>query len=477
MTQRILFRVDANSQIGFGHLVRCISIAKSMEQFDCVFLSTENLNEFLEIELLDNISFISIEKSQDFLEKIESRDIVVLDGYQFDTGYCEQIANKAMLVSIDDLAEIKIPADIIINPTPKMNPAQYSASLHTQFLLGIRYAMLRPAFLEIAQKKILKKEQGSLFICFGGSDPLNKTKNALSAALTSNQFDAIHVVLGPGYTHQSTLNIMDEKNSNITIHNNLNESAMAELMGSTEFAILPSSGILLEGIAAKMNIISGYYVDNQKFVYESHNEMNSFIDASNLSETNILSAIDNLKSGIIQDSLIDGKSTQRIAKSIALLAKENACELVKAKDTHLSTTFEWANDPVVRQFAFNKESIPWENHLKWYLNKINSKNCWYGILESNGVALGSIRFDIVDKKAIISYLVDSKQHGNGYGTLLIKLGLKAISENFNNDEIEDVHGEVFPSNIASVKTFERFGFNKKDHKDVLLFIKKFKSNV
>ena len=92
MKPKLFIRTDGNSQIGLGHLVRCIALAHMLkEAFDITFVCKE-IPTKIEEDIKQNLWVLSkIETEDDFLNIINSKDIVVLDGYQFDTSYQKQI--------------------------------------------------------------------------------------------------------------------------------------------------------------------------------------------------------------------------------------------------------------------------------------------------------------------------------------------------------------------------------------------------
>ena len=70
--------------------------------------------------------------------------------------------------------------------------------------------------------------------------------------------------------------------------------------------------------------------------------------------------------------------------------------------------------------------------------------------------LGSFRLDIdSEESGFISYLIDPKYHGNGYGSEVLRLGVRIAKENLS---IKNVIGEVMIENKASIKAFENLGF-------------------
>jgi RimJ/RimL family protein N-acetyltransferase len=122
-------------------------------------------------------------------------------------------------------------------------------------------------------------------------------------------------------------------------------------------------------------------------------------------------------------------------------------------------TFEWANNSSIREYSVNKNTIKYEDHLTWFLNKIKSDNCLYLIAEIDKTPIGSIRFDIEESSALISYLLDPKYHGKGIGRILLFEGVKRLLQ---NSTIKKISGMVFKDNIASMKAFSNLGYNKID---------------
>ena len=134
-------------------------------------------------------------------------------------------------------------------------------------------------------------------------------------------------------------------------------------------------------------------------------------------------------------------------------------------------TYRWANDPLVRQYAFSKEAIPWNNHLQWFNGKINNQHCAYYILHESGNGIGSIRFDMQqDGTAMISYLVDPAFQGYGYGKIILEKGLERLKE--QHPSIAGTYGLVMNGNRASIKIFELLGFTKTNDQEGILRFEK-----
>lgn len=126
-----------------------------------------------------------------------------------------------------------------------------------------------------------------------------------------------------------------------------------------------------------------------------------------------------------------------------------------AEDAEL--TFRWASDPAVRKYSFNQSVILWENHQRWFSDKLQDPACEYLILYNDQSAIGSIRFDVdADGAAMISFLIDPACHGRGYGSMILERGIEYMRQ--NRRDVKRVYGFVVRENVASVRVFEKLDF-------------------
>lgn len=132
-------------------------------------------------------------------------------------------------------------------------------------------------------------------------------------------------------------------------------------------------------------------------------------------------------------------------------------DLKEASKEDLELTYKWVNNSDIRKHSFNKNYVSFENHQKWFLEKINSKQVKYFIITYNEENVGSIRVDFKDKKGVISYLIDPNFHGKGLGYISLNALEDKLREQGSSLTLE---GEVFSSNLASIKIFEKCGYNK-----------------
>jgi UDP-2,4-diacetamido-2,4,6-trideoxy-beta-L-altropyranose hydrolase len=177
----VFIRADGGPQIGLGHLVRCSALAHMLKDDFSISFFCKEIPENLQDEFQQNDYFVVIINHEDqFFSQISGDSIVVLDGDGFDTDYQQRIkVSGARLVCIDSLHNREFLADLIISHAPGITSDDYKAQPYTRFALGIKYALLRPSFLEQAEKTRILTKIEKVFICFGGADPLNITEKVL----------------------------------------------------------------------------------------------------------------------------------------------------------------------------------------------------------------------------------------------------------------------------------------------------------
>jgi UDP-2,4-diacetamido-2,4,6-trideoxy-beta-L-altropyranose hydrolase len=420
---QIIIRVDGNSIIGLGHLTRCIAFAHMLKDHFSSFFIFKEIPDVLLSEM-DSIGFyyIKITHESEFLDQLNETNIVVLDGYQFNTDYQRKIKNKgSKLVCIDDLHDQQFYADTIINHAPGITPQNYKAQSYTKYALGLEFVLLRPLFLRQASKKRVVKIYKTILICFGGSDFKSLTQKVLRIVLEFTEFRKIIVVTGAAFVVSEEFKDLISSNRRIDHRHSLAEEQMVIAMSEAEIAIVPASGILFEAIASGCQVVTGTYAENQLLVYRNFLLSNLVVPAGNFELDETRKAIKKaLKSSPPNKQIIDGNSPKRLISLISEL--KFRLRTVKAEDCRL--LYIWVNDNEVRQNSISKGKISWDNHKKWFRATIISKNSKIFILELDGRPVGQVRYELQDSEWIIDYSVESQMRGKGLGKICIKLSME-----------------------------------------------------
>src|ERR1700733_9285248 len=173
----LVIRADATTQMGTGHLMRCVALAQAWQAQggECVFITACDSPGLLQRIRKTGAGLISINDSFDlgpFLNMTGAR--VVLDGYHFDPQYQRRIQSLGLpLLVIDDLAHLPhYYADAVVNQNTYANRLHYSCEPSARLLMGTRYALLRNDFRQwagVAGETRPRVE--NILVTFGGSDP------------------------------------------------------------------------------------------------------------------------------------------------------------------------------------------------------------------------------------------------------------------------------------------------------------------
>jgi RimJ/RimL family protein N-acetyltransferase len=137
--------------------------------------------------------------------------------------------------------------------------------------------------------------------------------------------------------------------------------------------------------------------------------------------------------------------------------------LREAKFEDWEILLEWRNDSISRMNSFDQNIIDEKTHKDWLSRSLRFSARKIYILEDpiNG-SLGTIRCDTSsDNTNTLSWNINPKERGKGYGTLILKMFLENTSGEFL--------AEIKDSNIASIKLAEKNGFTK--HSNQLYYLK------
>ncbi len=324
MKEKLIIRVDGSEKIGMGHLVRCLALAEMIKyefviEFACLFIPKETAKEF------NNLNYIVrlFSNESEFIDSIEKNNLILIDGYQFDTNYQISIKRKnAFLICIDDLHNKEFFCDLLINHSVSIKKSEYKAQNYTTLALGTDYSLLRKPFLEQASKPRSISEINSVLICFGGSDEFNLTELSLKVAIEYREFKRINVITGVAYKHLYSLKKLIFSDKRINHFSGLTDLEMRNEMLKSDLAIAPGSGILYELLSCKNIVITGQYVENQKIFIKNISKFKNVININVFNEKNIKYGIKRsfaLKHS--NENFIDGNSGKRIAELIKNIKK------------------------------------------------------------------------------------------------------------------------------------------------------------
>lgn len=117
--------------------------------------------------------------------------------------------------------------------------------------------------------------------------------------------------------------------------------------------------------------------------------------------------------------------------------------------------FNWSNDPLVRAQSFKSNTIEYKNHANWLKEKLKNNNSLLLINQFKSINIGLVRFDVEKDNCTIGILLDKKHRGKGLSSLMLII---SSTYYFNRFSIP-ISAHIKESNIASIRSFEKAGFN------------------
>lgn len=166
--------------------------------------------------------------------------------------------------------------------------------------------------------------------------------------------------------------------------------------------------------------------------------------------------------------LVDGQGALRVAREIASLPREMSrrapTSLRPAKEEDCRLFWLWRNEPETRKASFREEAIPYENHEKWFRQRLASPDTrLFVVVGPGGLEVGYLRFDLEGPSAQVSVSVDPSQRGRGYAAAAVRQGIQRI---LSEEGIRRVVALIKPDNARSLRLFERAGFREEGKRRV-----------
>ncbi len=491
---KVVFRADASSQIGTGHVIRCRTLAEELRRrgADVSFITRDHVGHLVETLRQAGFpttvlpppnaplpqggglyaSWLGVSEATDAKETIAAlgnskADWIVVDHYALSNEW-ESLVRPCtgQILAIDDLARSHL-ADIVLDQNYASDPlVRYHNAVPAtaRRLLGPRFALLQKNYFDLRGSKARGSDNVKrIVIFFGGVDPANMTGLALSALSHADFSDiAVDAVVGAANPNMPEITARVAARSKTTLH--VNQPSLAALYAASDLALGAGGGSVWERCCLGVPSLLISIADNQ--VPASH-DLHSAGIARYLGRHDevTVDVIRDALRNIIADSdarremselsrrLVDGMGALRVSEAIcpsdALQIMLRHCE-----ESDCAFYFELVNDLAVRQQSFDTKPILWAAHCQWFAAKRRDANCRMMVLEAQGLPMGQIRFDIVGNTASIDYSLDPLVRGRGWGEVLVRLGTQAIFKG----GISAVRAEVKLGNTASRAVFERLGF-------------------
>lgn len=269
--QCLVFCVEAGSQQGVGHLMRCLALAQAAdaEQIPSYFLLTEQ-GKHIALSRHDWVGHIlTVQTESDMVVQCHSikqhTDVaaVIVDGYGFSPSLLTQLRTELdCIVLMDDtLSPLVALADLVVNPAGENQQSNYQAlNSSAHFCLGGQFRLLREQFNHVSPVDF--PQRLSLTINYGGSDPCGLTVPTLRAFHNLAPDIPLRVITGPSFSSLPELKQVLQEINNPTQHIH-NAQDMADVWQHSRLAISAAGGAQFELHVCHTPAILVVVADNQ----------------------------------------------------------------------------------------------------------------------------------------------------------------------------------------------------------------------
>lgn len=422
--RRICFRADAGAEIGYGHFIRTLALADILkDDFECVFY-TQSPTEYQrrEAEKVCKLVVLPADDSRFelFLDSLRGDEIVVLDNYFYTTDYQRVIKAKGCkLVCIDDMHDKHYVADAVVNHG-FAEEADFSKEEYTQIYTGPQYAMLRSSFFKVDEA--VKRKDNEWVVCFGGSDQGDYTGKTVNLLKLRDDNPKIVAVVGDGYQHIQQLN-----ETGVEVKQMLSANEMAVLFRSAGNVVCSASSVCYESLACGCKVYAGYYVDNQRYLYENLKQKGYIIPLGELRQGNWDALLQSDRKETNRFEVAHVKQNIRTLFYGLILQQVN---YVKMTEEQSRKVWEIRNLPDIRKYMSNSEPFSYESHQTFVESlNLDSNKLFIAFFEDE-ILIGAINFVGIgiDLSAERGLFVNPAYQGCGMAQVLEKLSEREVQQ-------------------------------------------------
>jgi UDP-2,4-diacetamido-2,4,6-trideoxy-beta-L-altropyranose hydrolase len=271
-TPRILFSADSGPTIGGGHVMRCLTLARSLmgQGAACAFAAPPDAMRLLETFAPVEIERLPIPDGTPARQAAPVADLArtwgaqaaVLDHYG--AGPAEEVMIRTgvhRLLVLDDLKRGHL-CDLVLDSNLDRAASDYPG---VESLIGPAYALVRPEFAALRTETLARRATATphrLLIALGLTDVGGVTARVVEAILPSLGDHQVDVVLGQGAPSLSTLAPLAAHDPRLILHVDTRE--MAALTAAADLAIGAGGSSVWERCCLGLATLTLILADNQR---------------------------------------------------------------------------------------------------------------------------------------------------------------------------------------------------------------------
>lgn len=268
---RILFFADGGPEVGGGHVVRCLTLARALsERADCAFVAPPVVRRL--IETFGPAGIEALDAPEPTVEPVRALadayrpDWLVIDHYRLQRA--DESALRApgrRLMIMDDLADRPRDGDLLLNPGYGRVARDYRGLVPdgARVLAGPRYALVRPEFAAAREQALARRGESPVrrvLVSLGLTDVGGVTGKVVQALLPVLGEVQLDVAIGCAAPSLGALKALSDPR--ITLH--VDTTDMAQLTAEADLAIGAGGSSVWERACLGLPAVTVILADNQR---------------------------------------------------------------------------------------------------------------------------------------------------------------------------------------------------------------------
>lgn len=428
----VLIRVDANQNLGAGHLMRCMALAYALRENGIIahFVIDSQTATLIQTFVTFDFDFTELNSVEpeiqqikacyDFLGKSYACLALVLDGYQFSSAYRQQLNEiGAALVVLDDQNNSGVLyADLVVNPLNAAKEMNYSETApNAKHLFGPGYVLLQPSFQRAKPAEWSCRKH--LLITFGASDVQNLSLPVLSALLNeASPFSDVTLVTGAAYSYEMAIRecLAKSHSSKSSIRYLHRVQDMTQPMREARLALSAAGSTQFELASMRVPSLLVVVADNQLAAATEQASLGwcDVVDArKGIQMTSLLRQVAEIwndeerllsmhyaatKLNYLDGAMRIVRSMRQIHMQAVLYRQIEAYGVIlkPVAEVDLELIREWRNDPQMRQHMIDQADISKVQQVRWFEHIRHAISQQHYLITYKEHAIGVINIKSVD---------------------------------------------------------------------------------
>src|SRR3990167_2430885 len=409
---KISFLTEGGFNIGFGHIMRCLSLYEAFEEREIIpeFIinGDETINFLLKGKKHTILSWLN--EKEKLFNMIKGSDVTVIDSYNADYDLYNEVSNLTRIpVYLDDTMRINYPGGVVINGGICAEKLGYGTRKDIVYLLGTAYTPLRREFWDVPEKEI-REDLENVMVTFGGDDMRDMTSKVLRLLVENYPELSKNIVIGNGFQNINEIKRISDKKTNLIY--SPDAEGMKKTMLESDIAICAGGQTLYELARVGVPAIAVAVADNQMNNVTWWQEAGFIENAGWWEDRVVLEEVESgigllrekkerVKISIIGRTFVDGMGARRIVQEIMKI-RSRTCITINLRrdfkfgdillinfmnlgDKEKEIVRGWRNNVDIRKWMYSDHIISEEEHTRFIEElKIDNKNSYWLFGEKKG---------------------------------------------------------------------------------------------